>query len=203
MQRLKDEVRQALLSAALREFSDHGFERASLRHIAERAGTTPGNIYAYFKNKEDLLDQAMAPVLKQIDTLVSMSATTAAQGVQNVRVIAQDVAHMYTQNATQFYLMTNGKAGAKYAHLREDLNELVCGRLHDVSILCGLRQSREVSYALAHALVSGVLDLCFRLLEQPDALFHALEQFLTIFLTGMAVTAETKNREESSTCPTL
>lgn len=45
-----------ILAAALAEFSDRGFEKASLRAIASRAGVTTGAIYGHFSNKDSLFD---------------------------------------------------------------------------------------------------------------------------------------------------
>ncbi|GAC1450146.1 MAG: multidrug efflux transporter transcriptional repressor AcrR [Ktedonobacterales bacterium] len=46
--------RQQILEAALDTFADQGFEGASTKEIAERAGVTQGLIYFYFANKADL-----------------------------------------------------------------------------------------------------------------------------------------------------
>jgi len=46
--------REAILSAALEEFSAHGFEAARLDDVARRAGVAKGTIYLYFADKEAL-----------------------------------------------------------------------------------------------------------------------------------------------------
>lgn len=46
--------REAILAAALEEFSAHGFEAARLDDMARRAGVAKGTIYLYFKDKEEL-----------------------------------------------------------------------------------------------------------------------------------------------------
>ncbi|MEM1214073.1 MAG: TetR/AcrR family transcriptional regulator [Bacteroidota bacterium] len=51
----KEEVAEAILSAALRLFRTQGVPQTSLRNIATEAGYTPGNVYLYFKNKAALL----------------------------------------------------------------------------------------------------------------------------------------------------
>jgi AcrR family transcriptional regulator len=53
-QRPKAEVRDALQKAAAAAFADGGFERAALGDIVERAGTSIGNLYKYFSNKDEL-----------------------------------------------------------------------------------------------------------------------------------------------------
>ena len=48
------ERRDAILSAALDEFSIRGFEATRLDDVARRAGVAKGTIYLYFRDKESL-----------------------------------------------------------------------------------------------------------------------------------------------------
>lgn len=47
--------RQALISAAIKEFSKVGFEVATAKSIAAAAGVATGTFYQYFENKNDIL----------------------------------------------------------------------------------------------------------------------------------------------------
>jgi AcrR family transcriptional regulator len=51
------ERRQAIVDAALVEFSANGFATARLEDIAARAGVAKGTIYLYFKDKEELFQE--------------------------------------------------------------------------------------------------------------------------------------------------
>lgn len=51
----RERARHALLEASAELVSKRGVENFSLRQAAERAGQSPGNVYNYFKDKEDLL----------------------------------------------------------------------------------------------------------------------------------------------------
>ena len=62
MQTLKDEVRQRILDEAREEFLTHGYQKASLRRIAEAASLSVGNLYTYFKSKDQLFIEVMRPV---------------------------------------------------------------------------------------------------------------------------------------------
>lgn len=62
MQVLKEEVRQAIIEKAIDEFYRKGFPKSSLRKIVKAAGTTIGNFYNYFKNKEELFYEITNPV---------------------------------------------------------------------------------------------------------------------------------------------
>ncbi|MBC8590021.1 TetR/AcrR family transcriptional regulator [Wansuia hejianensis] len=48
------EKRDELIKAALLEFGDKGYDKASLNNILKEAGISKGTFYYHFKNKEDL-----------------------------------------------------------------------------------------------------------------------------------------------------
>jgi AcrR family transcriptional regulator len=53
-QREKEEMRQLILEAAKSIFLEKGYELTSIRTIAERIEYSPGTIYLYFKEKDDI-----------------------------------------------------------------------------------------------------------------------------------------------------
>ncbi len=71
MQILKEKVRNAILTSAAAEFNEKGFENASMRQIASKAGITPGNIYRYFANKEDIRKAIIEPIMTELDQILS------------------------------------------------------------------------------------------------------------------------------------
>lgn len=52
--RLTDRKRAAILTAAVRVFHDHGFDNASMDHIAEVAQVSKRTVYNHFESKEKL-----------------------------------------------------------------------------------------------------------------------------------------------------
>jgi|GEM_PF-362338 len=62
-----------ILAAATEEIAEVGFERARLTEIARRADMTPGSVYTWFKNKEDLFRAALEDALeKQVESNFSV-----------------------------------------------------------------------------------------------------------------------------------
>jgi AcrR family transcriptional regulator len=51
----KQETREALITAALAEFAEHGLDAPSLDAICARAGYTRGAFYVHFRDRADLL----------------------------------------------------------------------------------------------------------------------------------------------------
>lgn len=55
--------REAILAAALDEFSARGFEGTRLDDVAARAGIAKGTIYLYFRDKESLFQELISTML--------------------------------------------------------------------------------------------------------------------------------------------
>src|SRR5664280_1858932 len=58
--------RDAILAAALEEFSARGFEATRLDDVARRAGIAKGTIYLYFRDKESLFQELIRTMLTPI-----------------------------------------------------------------------------------------------------------------------------------------
>jgi len=52
-----EQTRVAITEAALELFRERGYEAATMRAIAERAGVSTGNAYYYFSSKEELIQE--------------------------------------------------------------------------------------------------------------------------------------------------
>jgi len=52
-----EQTRAAITEAALALFRERGYEAATMRAIAERAGVSTGNAYYYFSSKEELIQE--------------------------------------------------------------------------------------------------------------------------------------------------
>jgi AcrR family transcriptional regulator len=67
------ERREAILAAALDEFSSQGFAAARLDDVARRAGIAKGTIYLYFRDKEalfqELVRSMLTPVVGSVEAL--------------------------------------------------------------------------------------------------------------------------------------
>jgi AcrR family transcriptional regulator len=63
--RYKEEFRREILHAARDLFIDVGYEKFSMRRLAEKIDYSPTTIYHYFKNKDDLLFAICEEVAEQ------------------------------------------------------------------------------------------------------------------------------------------
>jgi AcrR family transcriptional regulator len=69
----RTERREAILAAALEEFSARGFAATRLDDVARRAGIAKGTIYLYFRDKESLFQELvrtmLSPLVGAIETM--------------------------------------------------------------------------------------------------------------------------------------
>lgn len=67
LQYQKEHIKDAILKAAKDEFISKGYQKASIRHIAKNADLLPGNIYNYFKGKNEIFEEVLRPVIEKIE----------------------------------------------------------------------------------------------------------------------------------------
>ncbi len=69
-QREKQRRRRDIINAAQKIFSVKGFNSATMEEIASEAELSPGTIYLYFKNKEELHTSLSIDILKYLSTQI-------------------------------------------------------------------------------------------------------------------------------------
>lgn len=85
------ERRDAILAAALEEFSASGFAATRLDDVARRAGVAKGTIYLHFKDKESLFQELIREELSPIVSFIANPTTAELP----VRAIAEAVADIF------------------------------------------------------------------------------------------------------------
>ncbi len=77
-----DDRRERLLDAAARLFREHGYERTSVRQLAEAVGILSGSVFHHFSSKEEILLEVMRSTIdrmiaKLLDASESADSTEA------------------------------------------------------------------------------------------------------------------------------
>jgi AcrR family transcriptional regulator len=87
--------RQAILAAALKEFSARGFAAARLDDVAVAAGIAKGTIYLYFRDKEalfqDLIRSEMSPVVATLETALAVDLPVRAVAERAVELFVREI----------------------------------------------------------------------------------------------------------------
>jgi AcrR family transcriptional regulator len=89
------ERRQAILAAALQEFSARGFAAARLDDVAVAAGIAKGTIYLYFRDKEalfqDLIRSEMSPVVATLEAALAVDLPVRAVAERAVALFVREI----------------------------------------------------------------------------------------------------------------
>ena len=70
-QQRRGNTRQRIQDVALELFAEQGYEKTSLREIAERLDVTKAALYYHFKTKEDILTSIFDDLTRPIDELIA------------------------------------------------------------------------------------------------------------------------------------
>ena len=67
-------TRERIQAVALELFTEHGYEKTSLREIAERLGVTKAALYYHFKSKDEIVTSLVDDRLRRMDELIAWAA---------------------------------------------------------------------------------------------------------------------------------
>src|ERR1700757_5520759 len=67
----RTDTRSRVQKVALQLFAEQGYEKTSLREIAERLGVTKAALYCYFKSKEDIVRSLVEDYVAEVDELIA------------------------------------------------------------------------------------------------------------------------------------
>lgn len=117
-QRRKDARPAEILDAALDEFEEHGFGKATIGGIARRAGVVRGTVYLYYKDKDAVFDALMRARLT--DPLIEMQAGLEGYDGDSETLLRMLIAHLYdgvveTRNITILRVLAT--EGPRLPHL--------------------------------------------------------------------------------------
>lgn len=131
-QALTDQRRALILDAARAAFFELGLDGASIREIAQRAGYTPGAIYSYFANKEEVYGALLGESLERLNAQVAVARDNSGQrGSERVRATAKAFFDFYRENPRDLDLGFYVFQGLQPRGLTPKLNEALNRRLRD------------------------------------------------------------------------
>ncbi|WP_326738218.1 TetR/AcrR family transcriptional regulator [Streptomyces sp. NBC_01022] len=101
-----EQTRTLILETALRLFAERGYDKTTMRAIAQEAGVSVGNAYYYFSSKEHLVqgfyDRIAAEHEVAVQSVLNGDKDLAAR-IRGVLLCWLDVAEPYHRFAAQFF----------------------------------------------------------------------------------------------------
>ena len=131
----KAETRALILDAARALFEEKGYEGATMRAVAARAGVAPGTIFVHFADKGELLIEALLEDLHRVDADVFGSLPLDAPLVEQILHLAR-VSYAYwarrpslSRVLIQKMWFVAGEAGERYRAESQQFLQLGAGLL--------------------------------------------------------------------------
>lgn len=130
MQYLKNDVKENITKAALKEFSEKGYCDSSMRVIAHNAGIVMGNIYRYFESKEALFNSTVGPVYDQISKMVAKAQKeiedvqgpwSDEQAMKMVKSIYNKILETFSGHGKEILILLDKSAGSVYENTKTEL----------------------------------------------------------------------------------
>ena len=124
-----------VIAAARNEFLEVGFDKSSMRSIAERCGMTAAGIYRHCIDKEDLFDQIVSPAVERINKWIDAHVARYVDAVnQEARMQWRDseidmMREVVYPNMEEYHLLLAKSKGSKYENFLHDLTEQSQNRL--------------------------------------------------------------------------
>lgn len=181
---MENNSKQKILYAAMMEFMDKGFEKASLRQIVKNAGLTTGAFYKYYPTKEALFAELVSPYANHMysiydNTLENFQKQSAEEQTENMmdassEGVEQMVEYLY-EHYDNFKLLLCCADGTEYADF---IHNLVLREVKSTyQYIDTMRKAgvdipdidEELCHMIASGMFSGIFEIVIHDMEKEDA----------------------------------
>jgi len=131
------DTRARLRELSLQLFAEQGYEKTSLREIAEHLGVTKAALYYYFKSKEDIVRSLVEDYMTEMDELIAWGKDQPATPATRAEIVRRylhivaggaEVFRMLQQNQAAVASLASAKdRGALFRERIDALIELLTG----------------------------------------------------------------------------
>ncbi|MCX7747738.1 MAG: TetR/AcrR family transcriptional regulator [Clostridia bacterium] len=135
----KDEVKESIDIAALAIFFGKGYANAKIADIAAKAGISVGNLYRYYKNKDELfytvvprdfVDAFKGKLYEKI-TVARHKGLAAYKGDQQYKVLTDEFYEFLIENKERFIILVEHGRDTDYSGFKGELVEFFIKTITD------------------------------------------------------------------------
>ena len=103
-ERERQEMRTLIISAALKMFVEEGYEKTSIRKIADKIEYSPATLYLYYKDKDELLYEVQRVAFRQLYE-VFVTEATAEHPMERLEQLAKQYIKFAAEHPDLYDLM--------------------------------------------------------------------------------------------------
>lgn len=153
MQYKKDEIKERIDAAALAVFAEKGYKSAKISDISERAAVSVGNIYRYYKSKDEIfyanvdenfIEEAKALLAEKIFAMEARDDLSPARQ-EEFWLVNEEVISFMVENRCKMIIVFGKSEGTKYEGAKGELVEYI------------LRKAKESIAAQPAAFTAGII----------------------------------------------
>jgi len=188
MQYLKEEIKNNIIAAAIHEFKEKGYHDASMRTIATNTGVAIGNVYRYFKNKDELFNSIVGPVYTRFTSMV-FELYQSQNSIPEMKLIVGDITdkimEFYDDYETELHILIDKSKGSKYEDIKEELIRLTNFRIKSELLLVfkekGIHLEDDyILYIMAANIIEGIF-MVLRKYRDQTKIKELMGQLLIIY----------------------
>ncbi|WP_054811482.1 TetR/AcrR family transcriptional regulator [Nocardia arizonensis] len=101
----RSDTRERIRAVAMELFSERGYDKTSLREIAERLGVTKAALYYHFRTKEDIVASLSEDLRRGVDEIVDWAEATQAGPARAREILSRysDLLHGLGRDMVRFW----------------------------------------------------------------------------------------------------
>lgn len=137
MPRDKTISHEKIILAAWDEFSEYGYEKASMRRIGKRCGLTAAALYRHFDSKEDMFDALVRPALEDLKEWINEHVSRSEDVIRDCTGLPDSIKTKKIWDSTEidmmreliyprmkeYAMLVNRSHGSKYENFLNDFVE--------------------------------------------------------------------------------
>jgi AcrR family transcriptional regulator len=163
MQYLKDEVKNRIIEETLKEFNLMGYKGSSVRNIAANSCTSVGNLYKYFKNKDDLYESVIGTVYsKLMNYIVQFKNVEFNNKTQMIFYELMDkIIEIFEENSIELSVLFNKSQGSRYEDCKKVFIDFITrivteNTKYELSLKGKKLKDNFLIYLLSYSLVESI-----------------------------------------------
>ncbi|WP_432666320.1 TetR/AcrR family transcriptional regulator [Wukongibacter baidiensis] len=100
----KEERRREICLAAIDLFSQKGYEKVTIKEIAEASGIGKGTVYEYFESKEDILLKSTKQFFVEVIDNEFLKDIDFTNPIEGIETFARETVRVFKENNRDFFL---------------------------------------------------------------------------------------------------
>ena len=193
---LKTEIKEKILQNALDSFLEKGYKKTSMKEIAQASGIAVGNIYNYFKDKEEIYSTLINPVLSQINAIFDVP-------VKNLSLLALDkkintFIDIYKSNQRIFVMLLEKSDSTKFESAKRDVidnfSSAIIRAKNSLTSSIASREQKIFIKAYSRAFINGIISILAEKVDEKIKL-DILYEFLSLMRSGLINNLSEKRKD--------